>query len=85
MCSLNIVVINYDVQFFLGLKDRSGYLEIILIENFIVDIEIFEEEINGLYFDCILCDVLCSGDGIFRKVLDIWRKWYDIFVLYIIF
>lgn len=66
------------------MKDRSGYFEVVLVDVS-VEVEILEEEINGLYFDCIFCDVLCSGDGIFCKVLDIWRKWYDIFVLCIWF
>ena len=26
-------------------------------------------------FDRILCDVVCSGDGTFRKNLDMWLKW----------
>lgn len=26
-------------------------------------------------FDRILCDVMCSGDGTFRKAPDMWKKW----------
>ena len=26
-------------------------------------------------FDRILCDVPCTGDGTFRKNVDIWKKW----------
>ncbi|CAI9620003.1 unnamed protein product [Staurois parvus] len=28
-----------------------------------------------LYYDRILCDVPCSGDGTMRKNIDVWRKW----------
>ncbi|KAM9308268.1 RNA cytosine C(5)-methyltransferase NSUN2 [Gastrophryne carolinensis] len=28
-----------------------------------------------LYFDRILCDVPCSGDGTMRKNIDVWKKW----------
>lgn len=30
---------------------------------------------GALYFDRILCDVPCSGDGTLRKAPDIWRRW----------
>ena len=30
---------------------------------------------NHVRFDRILCDVPCSGDGTFRKNVDIWNKW----------
>ncbi|KAL6051390.1 tRNA (cytosine(34)-C(5))-methyltransferase [Balamuthia mandrillaris] len=33
------------------------------------------EKNNLLYFDRILCDVPCSGDGTLRKNLDLWTKW----------
>ncbi|KAG0566732.1 hypothetical protein KC19_7G083400 [Ceratodon purpureus] len=70
MCSPNIMVTNHDAQLFPGLKDRSGRLE-----TTSTDAEMWEEESNGLYFDRILCDVPCSGDGTLRKAPDIWRKW----------
>uniref|UniRef100_A0A8C5EQN0 tRNA (cytosine(34)-C(5))-methyltransferase n=1 Tax=Gouania willdenowi TaxID=441366 RepID=A0A8C5EQN0_GOUWI len=28
-----------------------------------------------LYYDRILCDVPCSGDGTMRKNIDVWKKW----------
>ncbi|XP_072008896.1 RNA cytosine C(5)-methyltransferase NSUN2 isoform X3 [Engystomops pustulosus] len=28
-----------------------------------------------LFFDRILCDVPCSGDGTMRKNIDVWKKW----------
>ena len=28
-----------------------------------------------MYFDRILCDVPCSGDGTLRKAPDLWRRW----------
>ena len=30
---------------------------------------------GALFFDRILCDVPCSGDGTLRKAPDIWRRW----------
>ncbi|KAG0558875.1 hypothetical protein KC19_10G061000 [Ceratodon purpureus] len=75
MCSPNIVVTNHDAQLFPGLKDKSGHPKTTSTENCVVDTEISEEETNGLYFDRILCDVPCSGDGTLRKAPDIWRKW----------
>ncbi|XP_029445862.1 tRNA (cytosine(34)-C(5))-methyltransferase isoform X2 [Rhinatrema bivittatum] len=36
-------------------------------------------ETNGakevLFYDRILCDVPCSGDGTMRKNIDVWKKW----------
>uniref|UniRef100_A0A8C8SHQ4 tRNA (cytosine(34)-C(5))-methyltransferase n=1 Tax=Pelusios castaneus TaxID=367368 RepID=A0A8C8SHQ4_9SAUR len=36
-------------------------------------------DINGrkevLFYDRILCDVPCSGDGTMRKNIDVWKKW----------
>ncbi|KAH3742651.1 NOL1/NOP2/Sun domain family 2 [Pelomyxa schiedti] len=29
-----------------------------------------------LEFDCILCDVPCTGDGTLRKSPDVWMKWH---------
>uniref|UniRef100_A0A3Q3EGI1 tRNA (cytosine(34)-C(5))-methyltransferase n=1 Tax=Kryptolebias marmoratus TaxID=37003 RepID=A0A3Q3EGI1_KRYMA len=28
-----------------------------------------------LFYDRVLCDVPCSGDGTMRKNIDVWRKW----------
>ncbi|XP_037651965.1 RNA cytosine C(5)-methyltransferase NSUN2 [Sebastes umbrosus] len=30
---------------------------------------------NILFYDRILCDVPCSGDGTMRKNIDVWKKW----------
>uniref|UniRef100_A0A1I7YAR6 tRNA (cytosine(34)-C(5))-methyltransferase n=1 Tax=Steinernema glaseri TaxID=37863 RepID=A0A1I7YAR6_9BILA len=30
---------------------------------------------NTLFFDRVLCDVLCSGDGTFRKNVELWESW----------
>lgn len=33
---------------------------------------------NAMLFDRVLCDVVCSGDGTFRKNIEIWKNWYVI-------
>ncbi|KAK0425499.1 hypothetical protein QR680_009237 [Steinernema hermaphroditum] len=30
---------------------------------------------NTMYFDRVLCDVICSGDGTFRKNVELWKSW----------
>uniref|UniRef100_A0AAY4E0U8 tRNA (cytosine(34)-C(5))-methyltransferase n=1 Tax=Denticeps clupeoides TaxID=299321 RepID=A0AAY4E0U8_9TELE len=30
---------------------------------------------DALFYDRILCDVPCSGDGTMRKNIDVWKKW----------
>ncbi|XP_054461857.1 RNA cytosine C(5)-methyltransferase NSUN2 [Anoplopoma fimbria] len=30
---------------------------------------------DNLFYDRILCDVPCSGDGTLRKNIDVWKKW----------
>uniref|UniRef100_A0A1I8AL02 tRNA (cytosine(34)-C(5))-methyltransferase n=1 Tax=Steinernema glaseri TaxID=37863 RepID=A0A1I8AL02_9BILA len=30
---------------------------------------------NTLFFDRVLCDVICSGDGTFRKNIELWKSW----------
>lgn len=30
---------------------------------------------DSLFYDRILCDVPCSGDGTMRKNIDVWKKW----------
>ncbi|XP_053303008.1 RNA cytosine C(5)-methyltransferase NSUN2 [Pleuronectes platessa] len=30
---------------------------------------------EALFYDRILCDVPCSGDGTLRKNIDVWKKW----------
>uniref|UniRef100_A0A8C4ZWK7 tRNA (cytosine(34)-C(5))-methyltransferase n=1 Tax=Gadus morhua TaxID=8049 RepID=A0A8C4ZWK7_GADMO len=30
---------------------------------------------EALFYDRILCDVPCSGDGTMRKNIDVWKKW----------
>jgi multisite-specific tRNA:(cytosine-C5)-methyltransferase len=32
-------------------------------------------KLSPLYFDRILCDVPCSGDGTIRKNIGIWKTW----------
>ncbi|VDN50185.1 unnamed protein product [Dracunculus medinensis] len=39
------------------------------------DMFLNEEPSDPLLFDRILCDVMCSGDGTFRKNIDLWSSW----------
>ncbi|VDK80254.1 unnamed protein product [Litomosoides sigmodontis] len=41
------------------------------LPNFSADMNTSE----SLSFDRVLCDVICSGDGTFRKSPDMWRSW----------
>uniref|UniRef100_A0A0N5AL57 tRNA (cytosine(34)-C(5))-methyltransferase n=1 Tax=Syphacia muris TaxID=451379 RepID=A0A0N5AL57_9BILA len=34
-----------------------------------------EDHLKPLLFDRVLCDVMCSGDGTFRKNPELWRLW----------
>ncbi|RNA05241.1 tRNA (cytosine(34)-C(5))-methyltransferase, partial [Brachionus plicatilis] len=43
------------------------------LPNFRVDLE--ESASKSVMYDRILADVPCSGDGTFRKNVDIWTKW----------
>ncbi|KAI1717890.1 16S rRNA methyltransferase rsmB/F domain-containing protein [Ditylenchus destructor] len=36
---------------------------------------ILDSEKKPMLYDRILCDVICSGDGTFRKNLDLWKTW----------
>ncbi|XP_028755187.1 tRNA (cytosine(34)-C(5))-methyltransferase isoform X1 [Neltuma alba] len=64
MCTANLIVTNHEAQNFPGCR---------LVRNH----ESLEPErhMGQLLFDCILCDVPCSGDGTLRKAPDLWRKW----------
>ncbi|KAG7458040.1 hypothetical protein MATL_G00233530 [Megalops atlanticus] len=35
----------------------------------------FDGKKDILFYDRILCDVPCSGDGTMRKNIDVWKKW----------
>lgn len=35
----------------------------------------FQVTSEQLLFDRVLCDVICSGDGTFRKSPDMWQSW----------
>ncbi|CAG9533193.1 unnamed protein product [Cercopithifilaria johnstoni] len=41
------------------------------LPNFLAD----KDTSEPLLFDRVLCDVICSGDGTFRKSPDMWRSW----------
>uniref|UniRef100_A0A8C6EC71 tRNA (cytosine(34)-C(5))-methyltransferase n=1 Tax=Moschus moschiferus TaxID=68415 RepID=A0A8C6EC71_MOSMO len=46
-------------------------------------------DVNGrkevLFYDRILCDVPCSGDGTMRKNIDVWKKWSTVNSLHVQF
>ncbi|KAJ7187584.1 hypothetical protein O6H91_Y535100 [Diphasiastrum complanatum] len=69
MCSPNILVTNHEAQHFPGLKHQKVPATSEKQED------LCNENEKGLWFDRILCDVPCSGDGTIRKAPDIWRKW----------
>ncbi|XP_054806628.1 uncharacterized protein LOC129309217 [Prosopis cineraria] len=64
MCTANLIVTNHEAQNFPGCR---------LVRNH--ELLELEQHIGQLLFDCILCDVPCSGDGTLRKAPDLWRKW----------
>ncbi|KNA12127.1 hypothetical protein SOVF_128720 [Spinacia oleracea] len=69
MCTANLMVTNHEAQDFPGCR----------LSKFHHNPSDIQSEkglsINQLYFDRVLCDVPCSGDGTLRKAPDIWRKW----------
>ncbi|OMO56157.1 Bacterial Fmu (Sun)/eukaryotic nucleolar NOL1/Nop2p [Corchorus capsularis] len=68
MCTSNLIVTNHEAQHFPGCRFKS-------IPNGSETTNEMEQSMNQLLFDCVLCDVPCSGDGTLRKAPDIWRKW----------
>ncbi|KAK6106374.1 NOL1/NOP2/sun family protein [Brugia pahangi] len=50
---------------------------IVINENaaFLPNLLIDKETSEPLLFDRVLCDVICSGDGTFRKSPDMWQSW----------
>uniref|UniRef100_A0A7E4VQ14 tRNA (cytosine(34)-C(5))-methyltransferase n=1 Tax=Panagrellus redivivus TaxID=6233 RepID=A0A7E4VQ14_PANRE len=34
-----------------------------------------DKALNPILFDRVLCDVICTGDGTFRKNLELWKDW----------
>uniref|UniRef100_A0A915PUY4 tRNA (cytosine(34)-C(5))-methyltransferase n=1 Tax=Setaria digitata TaxID=48799 RepID=A0A915PUY4_9BILA len=42
---------------------------------FLPDLSVNKDSWEPLLFDRVLCDVICSGDGTFRKSPDMWQSW----------
>ncbi|EJD76199.1 tRNA (cytosine-5-)-methyltransferase NSUN2 [Loa loa] len=42
---------------------------------FLPNLSIDKDTSEPLLFDRVLCDVICSGDGTFRKSPDMWQSW----------
>uniref|UniRef100_A0ACD6AI17 Uncharacterized protein n=1 Tax=Avena sativa TaxID=4498 RepID=A0ACD6AI17_AVESA len=65
MCTANLIVTNHDAQNFPSCSLAKDHSEIYKGHH----------KPQRLEFDCVLCDVPCSGDGTIRKNHDMWRKW----------
>ncbi|XP_074843983.1 RNA cytosine C(5)-methyltransferase NSUN2 isoform X2 [Carettochelys insculpta] len=52
---------------------------IMVVNHDASSIPTLQVDVNGrkevLFYDRILCDVPCSGDGTMRKNIDVWKKW----------
>eukprot|EP00271_Cylindrocystis_brebissonii_P018703 TRINITY_DN5426_c0_g2_i1.p1 TRINITY_DN5426_c0_g2~~TRINITY_DN5426_c0_g2_i1.p1 ORF type:complete len:1077 (+),score=238.17 TRINITY_DN5426_c0_g2_i1:140-3370(+) len=70
MCSPAILVTNHEAQMFPSLHKKGGPTATPAAAP--GEGALDEDQ---LWFDRILCDVPCSGDGTLRKAPDIWRKW----------
>eukprot|EP00850_Spirogloea_muscicola_P015329 SM000116S24250 [mRNA] locus=s116:328674:336186:+ [translate_table: standard] len=73
MNSPAIIVTNHEAQHLPSLKPTGSKSAAVAAGTSGMQEGKTEEE--GLFFDRILCDVPCSGDGTLRKAPDIWRKW----------
>eukprot|EP00850_Spirogloea_muscicola_P004927 SM000022S07141 [mRNA] locus=s22:98292:108187:- [translate_table: standard] len=73
MNSPAIIVTNHEAQHLPSLKPTGSRSAAVAAVTSGMQEGKTEEE--GLFFDRILCDVPCSGDGTLRKAPDIWRKW----------
>lgn len=65
MCTANLIVTNHEAQNFPGCS----------LAKFCPETCVDESKPQRLEFDCVLCDVPCSGDGTVRKAPDMWRTW----------
>ncbi|CAM0951796.1 unnamed protein product [Alopecurus aequalis] len=65
MCTANLIVTNHEAQNFPGCS----------LAKFCPETCVDESKLQRMEFDCVLCDVPCSGDGTVRKAPDMWRTW----------
>ncbi|XP_075396966.1 RNA cytosine C(5)-methyltransferase NSUN2 [Tenrec ecaudatus] len=58
---------------------RLGSPCIMVVNHDAASIPRLQMDVDGrkemLFYDRILCDVPCSGDGTMRKNIDVWKKW----------
>ena len=52
--------------------ENQGFFNYVVMAQDLNDLDIFNN-----YFDCILLDAPCSGEGMFRKDNNLIKNWYD--------
>uniref|UniRef100_A0A0N5A7A0 tRNA (cytosine(34)-C(5))-methyltransferase n=1 Tax=Parastrongyloides trichosuri TaxID=131310 RepID=A0A0N5A7A0_PARTI len=57
------------------LKRMPSACTVVINEDASVMPKMIDENGDTLLFDRVLCDVICSGDGTFRKNLGMWKDW----------
>jgi len=70
-----LAVCNHDAQKFPSLQQQQQQQQQEGREEEQQQQRSFFSSTSKMYFDRILCDVMCSGDGTMRKSPDMWMKW----------